>query len=522
MFGRKKNFIFNQTAFWLISVIALLFAYWFASMQVQMISADAYASYPKLYFLLTVGKCYLTIFVLFTLSHLLLSHASAGKAQVIGVALCYLPLVMVFGHWPMYWILLSTVCWQLIYLLTLLNKHDYDRLRKNYLIDGGILIFFFLCHFFLTSRFSPLHWDMALLTPKGFNSEEIPVVTPIYKGYLLAKQFSFAYVDHSQWAGVMNPPIPLSSPYMQLLTFIFDLPSISPHSFHIVIMTIFFTLFVLGSFGFYLFLRYAANIHVAFASLGGFLFFISGSPILNWSFISDGGIFLAPQAIFPYALLMITLAFNKNNYQFAVWAGVALASQFFFFAPHPEGTIYSLFFYGVYTLGLMLFSWRVDLWQKVKLALLSMVTFFALSAYVLVPMLYDQFMGNMIVFAHTGDVTAASIDIIKPYIKLLIFFTPLSLMLMWHYQKANSTYFSSLFLAFILLGFVYFITDVNLSLRLIQWTHIGIHFWVPTRIGVYFYTSVIIIAMYSMDGLAHAFLLGLKKQRHPYPLMDQI
>ncbi len=115
---------------------------------------------------------------------------------------------------------------------------------------------------------------------------------PPFRGFLLAKQFHLVYIDHSQWAGIMHTPVSLMSTCLQLITLFFDLPSLSVESFHVVLSAIAFILVVLGSFGCYLFLRYAANISLPFAIFGGSLYFFSNDPHLERMFTSDAGIFL--------------------------------------------------------------------------------------------------------------------------------------------------------------------------------------------------------------------------------------
>ena len=199
---------------------------------------------------------------------------------------------------------------------------------------------------------------MALLTAQGFNSEEIPVLAPSFKGFVLSKQFDFSNIDHAQWAGIMHPAATFQSPLIQLIAFIFDLPNASYEIFHILIMTVYFTCMILGAFGFYLFLKYAAKIPVLFAIFGGIVFCFSGAPLLMQTFTSDGGIFLPAQICFPYALLFISLAFEYKSNRLAAFAGLALATPFFLLTPHPEGTIYSVLFFGIYTIGLW-FSSRI-------------------------------------------------------------------------------------------------------------------------------------------------------------------
>lgn len=501
---RNKNSImkmFNQfRSIFLIITLGLFFGIWFAYMQISMVASDAYAAYPLIFRWVTIIKCTLTIIAFSCFSHIILSFLSRGKITFWQTALSYMPLVFVFIS-PITLIVTCILLWQVILLPIAMSKKDFHYLKANYGFDLLALVVFFCLHLFLTTRFSPLHWSMAMLTAKGFNSEEIPVLAPIYHGFLLAKEYSFSNIDHAQWAGIMNPPVSLASPLLQLFTFILDLPSASIETFHILINAIYFILMIAGSFGFYLFLRYALGIYGLFAFIGGYFFMFSGAPLSTQMFMSDGGIFLSPLVAFPYALLCISKAYTNQNYRFAVFAALALATQFFTLSPHPEGTIYSVLFFAVYTLFLIIFCRNATLFQRISYAFLSAMVFLMLTAFFMVPILYDQLNENMFVFAHTGDVgvSDAAYSYYQPYIQLFLIFTAITLFLHRKYKTTSPVYFSSLGLTLFLLGLVYLTLNEGFIVALINFIHMGIHFWVPSRIGVYFYTSVFIVVMYGMD-----------------------
>jgi hypothetical protein len=364
-----------------------------------------------------------------------------------------------------------------------------------------VLGLFFFLHFFLTTRFNPLNWSKALLTGEGYFTEELPVVAPIFKGFVLAKQFAFSFVDHAAWAGVMNPPTTLSSPFMQMLVFILDLPSISYESFHAVLAAIFFLLAIIGSFGFYLFLKYAAKLHWLFCIFGGFLFFFSGAPFLSGMFIADGGILVSPYAMFPYALLLISIAFEKNDLRFSAWAGAALAAQFFFLSPHPEGVIYSLLFYGVFMTSLVYYSTQLSLKRRILLAITSFISFFILSAHSLIPVLYDQMAGNMYVFAHTGDIKHGKLADMKFYASMLALSMLASRLFLKNKITFSPVYLSALSLA-LFIGILMVLTWVTTVARVLaHLLHIGLHFWYIFRPGMYFILATFIVFLFILEEL---------------------
>ncbi len=491
-------------SFLVISLIGLGFGAWFADMQVRAVAEGALATYPLQYFLITVIKCYLTIVFFFVSSNLVLSIISKNKTISSAVALTFLPLILVWVRVPLYWLVGSILLLQFLYLVTILQKQDYTRLINLYLVDGVVLLVLFVCHLFLTTSVSPLHWPMALLTAQGFNSQEIPVVAPIFKGFVLSKQFAFSNIDHAQWAAVMHPAVTFESPMLQFVTFILDLPSVSYEVFQKLIMATYFTSIIFGSFGFYLFLKYAGKIQTLLAFFGGYLFCFSGSPLFVQSFTSDGGIFLPALAVFPYALLFISLAFEKNNKVLAAWAGLALATQFFILAPHPEGTIYSIFIYGLYSLGLCLFTRQLWWAQGFKLVFIAGFTFLLLTAYHLIPIIVDRFNGDMYVFAHVSDIGANTMEYFIPYKRLIVIFAPVSFMLMFFYKKISPVYLSSSLVSICLLYLIILSTHQHFNEILINVFHIGIHIWVPSRIGVYFYISTFVVAIFGLNILNYS------------------
>jgi hypothetical protein len=330
----------SNIPFVVIMLIAAGFGFWFAFQQLHAVSnaSAATASYPSVYLFITAIKCFFTILVIFGISYLLLYIISRHKISGLWVAFSFLPLLLLVSDYPKGIILGLIVALQIAGLLFVWRSKDYDIFRKKYLVDAVALLVLFILHLIITTQFSPLHLKKALFTKF---SEEIPVQAPLYKGFSLAKQFVFSTFDHSEWAAVVNPPITLASPLSQLITFLFNLPSIDPVTFHVVIDSITFLLIVGGAFGCYLFLKYAAKVCSILSWFGGALMFFSAANYLWLMIWADGGIFLSSYAMLPYCLLFLTLACEKRRYYLAAWAGVAMASPFFILTPHPEGVIYT-------------------------------------------------------------------------------------------------------------------------------------------------------------------------------------
>ncbi len=484
-----------------ISLIACVFGAWFALNQLKAVAPAAMDSYPQNYYFLTIFKVYLSIIAFYCLSLLSLSAITQNRVKLLDVALSFSPLVLVFANVSLLYVVSGILLLQIMIIFARQPLRETTSLASRYSFDMAVLLIYFLAHFFLTTRLSPLNWDQAMLAAAGFNAEESYVLAPIFKGFVLAKQFSFSNIDHSQWAGIMNPPGSMTSPFFQLITLIFDLPSVSYPAFHVGISLINFMLAIGGSFGLYLFLKYAACLNNLFSFLGGILFFFGITPIISTMFLGDAGIFLSAYAVFPYALLLISLSFRKQSLCLAAWAGLALASQFFIITPHPEGVIYSYFFYGLYVLALMYFSKEMAWKLKFLLAGTTILLSLLLSAFVFVPILYDQLSGNMFVFAHTGDIAPTPLDDLKRYIVLFAIMFPISWLLLLRDNKPKAVYYASVVLSVLILSILLLTTNIHLMNSLVKRFHIGLHYWFHWRIGMYYCLSVIIVSMYALNQL---------------------
>jgi hypothetical protein len=427
-----------------------------------------------------------------------LSIISQGKLNYFYVAMTFTPLMLVYFHCPMYWIALEIIILQLLLLLMIFKINDYKRLFSFCFVDVLVLCVICMLHLFVTTGLSPLHWNVAWHTSAG--AEEIPIVASIFRGYVNVKQFAFSTMDYSEWASVLNPPITLNSPFLEMLTFIFDLPSISIESFHVLLLAVNFILAMIGSFGFYLFLKYALKLRSLFAMIGGCLFFFS--PFVSMMMTEDGGIFLSPYVIFPYALLFITLAFEKNNYSFAILAGISLAAQFFFLSPHPEGVMYSLLFYGIFTSGLVMLASHLSFPKKMMLIIISFFAFFILSAFVLLPIFVDQFQGNMHAYAHIKDMQPISLQSFQAYGILLLIYSAISIALLKRQHRITYIHRSVILLAFFLLFLMLLTTQVKFNYLLINFLKIGINVGHAWRIGIFFGMMVFVMAIISIDAMS--------------------
>jgi hypothetical protein len=497
MHCQKKYYVFL-----IATLLAFSFGYWFTQQQLFAVDSIATATYPNSFFALTIFKVSLTILIFYSAAWFYLGYFSRNKLNPVYIALSFAPLLLVFLNCSLPIIILSIALIQLALLISCWSKDDYRWLYSTHIQDVLALLIFFILHYVLTTRFSPSHANMAMLLNGPGVDEEIPVVATIYKSYMLAKQFVFTNFDYTAWAGVLNPPITLGSPLLQLLTLGANLPSLSVQDYHIVLSLIYFINIILGSFGCYLLLKYAGKISFLFALIGGCLFFFGGSAMLDNMFNDDGGIFVSSYAMFPYALLFMTQAFKKNSYCFAAWSGAALAAQFFLYSPHPEGIIYSGFFYGIFCIGLILFSSTLDWYKRFILVAISLLAFLVLSVFTIAPILIDKASGNMYVFAHINDASASTWIDTRRFRYLCYLFLPISFLFLYKQKRLTPFYLSSVMLAIVFLLYQYATSYLAVVEWLINRLHLGIHIWASWRVGIFFYTIVLVIVLSGLDGFS--------------------
>lgn len=490
----------------IIAYVGTAFGNWFSLQQIHAVYAQASpAIFPFFARIITILQCTLAIAAAWALTHLVITSVCTRRISPVVTALTFAPLYAVyFSQKPLH-ILLATLLIQIAVSVFSLRISGCLGALKFYAVDImalGILLCMYLC---LTTAFSPLTDTMPLLNVRGPGVEEIPIVASLFRQYAFAGQYSFSSVDYSEWAALMHPPVTLNSTLLQLATFIFALPPIDVESFHKAMHLIQFLLMVGGSFGCYLFLKYAANVRSIIALIGGALFFFSGAPLFGNMFTYDGGVLITPFALFPYALLFIALAFKKEEYRYGVLAGIALAAQFFFYTPHPEGTIYSAGFFTVFGMGLYFFTPGLHWGKKEKLCALAvaLLTFLLASSYVILPIIWDSAAGYMYTFAHIGDITASPLEAYKPYPMLLFCILPLYWWINGRTRKIEPVHAALIIFSVFLFFTLYLTSSLRFNKALISVFHLGLHLGDrPWRIGLYLFFGVLCLSMITLEAIA--------------------
>jgi hypothetical protein len=482
---------FPLSTVFIILTTGLLFGYWFASNQVAAVAMGmGGVDYPSRFFLLTVLRCTLVILVFFSVTNLVLTSLTRGLIKSIFVALGFLPLLGVFANIPLSEILYTILALQSFLVLIIWQKQDYKAFFANKFVDVLVLLALFSLHYFIT------------LGANGTLAGEIPLATPILKSFVLAKQFNFSTLDFANWAGLMNASNTLNSPLLQLLTLIFDLPSVSVEAFHNVFYVTYFILVMLGSYGVYAFLKYAAKVNIVFAFFGGLLFSFSGTPFIDQILQGDAGIFISPAMVFPYAMLALALAFEKRSYALALASGIALGAQYFLLTPPPEVTLYSLLFFEIFTLGLYLFHKSLPRHLRRGLALTSLAAFFTLAAYSLLPIV----VGSMPAFTNISDTLPLEFHFVDDF-KLLYIFLPVSIILLLLQERLTPLYKSIILFTVFIAAWVKVLASPAVNFFLVNNLPHALHYDVSHKLGIILSLSVFLLAMIALDAMARSYVI---------------
>jgi hypothetical protein len=434
----------------IILTAALLFGYRFATSQVAAVAMGmGGADYPAPLFWLTVLRSALVVLIFFSVTNLALTIITRGLVKSIFVALGFLPLLGVFANIPLSEILFTIVTLQAFLVLIIWQKQDYQAFFSRKLIDVIVLLMLFSVQYFMLFEHNS---GMTELSPSLFRS------------FVLAKQFNFSALDFA------NSHSSLNSPLLQLITLIFDFPSVSVAAFQKVFYATYFILLLLGSYGVYAFLKYAARVNIVFAFFGGLLFSFSCMHYLQQA---DGGIALSPAIVLPYSMLALTLAFEKRSYALALASGIALAAQYFLLTPSVIVTLYSALLLAIFSLGL--YSFHKSLPLRRSLVLSALGGFTVLSAYVLLPLsITGNVLSNLTPTEFADD------------FKLLYIFLPVSLILL-HLQERFTPLYKSLLL---------------LTVIIALWLKVS----ATSAIGIFFPLSVFLLVMITLDSMARSYV----------------
>lgn len=391
---KTKTYIFYIAYLLIFIAILFTFATWFVNQQIAHVSLNLAATYPYPIYLFSIIKTFLTVAVLVLVWQHFIDLICQKKLSISRMIICASPLAFIYFISLQFCIILIMFIGGMFFICY--GKSIARSIWHNKV--DIIVLLIIICWYSFSAHvdlFSPKYWHQAL---QVLPVEEIPVISPLYKSYLYAKQYNFTNIDYAFWASLIHPINSYNSPLLQLLALIGNFPSLDINSFHLIILGIMFFLAIIGSYGFYLYLKYAFSIRTSISLIGALLF-IYGNTFFMTVLALDGPVFLSSYLLLPLALLFITLSVENNNNYLALLTGVVLALPFFILSPHPEMTIYALIVYLIIGFSLCIFS--KHFWLSAKLVFLSLFSFFLTSLYHLGPPLIDFYLNNIYVKGHT-------------------------------------------------------------------------------------------------------------------------
>lgn len=275
-------------------------------------------------------------------------------------SLSYVFFAGVLLHAPIYILFILFKISKLL-LLYVYRKKLLERLK-----EGSVHIAALLLILISQATFNDFVSPRAWLNPiASLNKDESNYIGPassaILYDYSNAKKFDFSSFDHSFWGGLPYSPTSGNSSVMPVLVNLFNLPVIDYEWQARILLILIFTLCVLGSFFFYLFLHWGLKLSSWASLLGGLLFVVS-NPYLAEQFTYHFPMFFIPFLLLPLALLLSVLAVEKKKKSVGFLSGLIFSTHFYLFFSHPDTIIHATLFWGAF-LSFKLWSEKEVSWS---------------------------------------------------------------------------------------------------------------------------------------------------------------
>jgi len=267
--------------------------------------------------------------------------------------------------------------------------NDYRRVAKEYVVPFAIV---FAAQWLFVTSVSPSHLDRA---PTRSGITYLVDASLAMSGFVNAFYSSFSTFYHGYWGAAQDVPTGLASILLSVISFLDVLPLWQASSFFEIVYLMVFGFFVAASWFFYLFLREVRVSRWAATAVASV--FVAGNGFFLRAAASDNAWYVTEYAVLPVALYAFAKAVRSGSLTAAAWAGVAVASQFYLMAPHPEATIYSVAVFAVLALSCFAVPERraSSRGRVIVLALASGMAFVLASAAYLVPIAAAEFGGTM-------------------------------------------------------------------------------------------------------------------------------
>lgn len=222
------------------------------------------------------------------------------------------------------------------------------------------------------------------------------------RNYVASHYFSFSPFTHTFWGMIQDMPTGLTSPVLAFLGLL-DISSLwEASSFFKLLSLIYYAGYVFA--GYFLFLllrefRVRASISLATALVlfvGNQFYLNMVSQDMGWA----GCSFTALTA----SLWLLAVALRRDSFTLGGWSGLALASQFYVVAPHPEMTIYSVVIYILVALSCVLITPTSSRLRGFLICVVSGAIFTLFSLAYLIPVVSQIAAGSMVVLGEDTTV----------------------------------------------------------------------------------------------------------------------
>lgn len=478
-------------------IIFVLFGRWFAIEQINHVAPAVANSYPTLFYYCTILKVGLFVFVLLAAWQQLINGICQQSFDSLSLFYLALPLLVVYLSISLAVITIIMLCisfMQCVMRYKIIKQSAYShRFDLFSLIISALWVAFFKP----LSLFSPLQLSNALL---NFPLEEIPVISPLYKSYIWAKQYSFSMVDYAHFGAIMHTAAEFASPVMQLLALILNYPSIDVMGFHQLLLVIVYVLAVAGSFGFYLYLRYSLTI-TPWIALVGSLLFIYGNFAISPTVQMDSILFLTSYLLLPYPLLLFSSALKHGSYHRAALTGLMLALPFFILNTHPEMTIYAGLLFGVVAGWQAIFGNNgCSRLRAIGLLVICLIAYVLIILYRIGPLIWDIKTGYMSVMGHSVSLLALA-NVKRPSLFLLAIVIPILAIDAWRQRSVKLG--AWLMIAFLIYGLFIFKSITTFIPSLAFLSTFNIHLNLPSfwRLQLLYNLALLVLAVYAINCL---------------------
>lgn len=206
--------------------------------------------------------------------------------------------------------------------------------EKKQKFDVLVFVFLALITFAFFPWISPFQFDEKFISDFRMINANLIVIQPIYKGFLAAKFLNFSSIDFADYAAAISVPVGDKSFVVQILAYVFDLPSISTKVFLFLLDFLGLALLTIGSFLTYIlfknYLKASSIVSIAAAML---LFPLN--IILSSLYTNDNWLMITCYSVIPLALIAGIRVINNEKNSILIGAFV-LSLPFVLISVHPN------------------------------------------------------------------------------------------------------------------------------------------------------------------------------------------